>query len=79
MNEKKAIDDQELDKAAGGTGGDGFEQAWAAYAATHCRDCGVLGDVSGGRGMVCQGEKQLAAAAWAAGQPIRCRAYIAPC
>ena len=31
MNENRSISEQELDKITGGIGGDGFEQAWAAY------------------------------------------------
>ena len=75
MSEQKKLNETELEKVTGGTADGGFEQAWAEYASTHCSNCGVLGD----RGMVCQDEKQLSAAAWAAGQPIRCRAYISPC
>ena len=74
MNEDKLINEQELDKVAGGIGGDGFEEAWAAYASSHCDRCG-----RGKSTEVCESTKISAAADWAAGQPIRCRGFIDPC
>lgn len=75
MNEEKAISEQELDKVSGGAGFDSFEAAWAAYTSTHCGKCAVQGV----RDPVCEYGRNLAAASWAQGQSVKCRAYIDPC
>ena len=81
MSEEKIINEQDLEKVAGGAGGADFEQAWAAYASTHCERCAQVkykfpDDDNMG---LCDYGKMRAAEAWAAGQAIQCQAYIAPC
>ena len=73
MNENRSISEQELDKITGGIGGDGFEQAWAAYTG-HCARANYTCD-----GAVCEAAKLSAAADWAAGQTVRCEGFIDPC
>ena len=82
MSEEKIISEKDLEKVAGGAGGADFEQAWAAYASTHCGDrCGQLRYAfpdDQNRGL-CDYGKMRAAEAWAAGQAIQFQAHIDPC
>lgn len=86
MNKEKTVSEQELDKVAGGTGGNdnGFEAAWAEYTRTHCDRCAQDRghkeyEHSGPTNMVCDGGKLSAAAEWPATGSVRCPAFIDPC
>lgn len=77
MNEEKILSEQELDQVSGGTGGsdNGFEAAWAEYAAKHCGgNCATNEIIS-----ICPAEKAKAAEDWAAGRPIKCAGYMSVC
>ncbi len=75
MDEEKTVSGQELDKAAGGAGGNdgGFEAAWEEYAINHCCHCAMP------ESSVCGCELRKARAAWAEGKPIECTAYMGMC
>ena len=76
MNEQKDLNEQELEKVTGGTGDNGFESAWAAYVSANCGDC--IFQVTE-RDTFCESEKLHASQAYAAGQPIACKArMVAP-
>lgn len=78
MNEERTINEQDLDKVTGGTGGgdNGFEAAWAEYAKTHCGyNCGVMGI----REMMCEYGKMRAAEEWTPGGPVKCPAFFGVC
>ena len=72
MSEQKRLNENDLEKVAGGTGDSGFERAWAAYTSTHCGGCMW---VSVGRETRCTSERVYAEQAYAAGLPVTCKAY----
>lgn len=73
MSEQAKLSEQELEKVTGGTAGDGFEAAWAAYVSANCGDCIF---VTTHKDTFCESEKLHAQQAYAAGQPIECKAHM---
>ena len=79
MNENKAINEQDLEKVSGGGCFDqennDFNEKWTAFVTTHCGVCDQQGGYSGSGTAKCDPGRELAKAAWAAGQEVKCPNY----
>ena len=73
MSEEKTINEQELEKVSGGINQDenDFNEKWSAFVTTHCGVC----DQHGNGTAKCDPGQELAHAAWAAGQEVKCPNY----
>lgn len=75
MDGKNAICEQELEKVSGGGSfgqdDNDFNEKWIAFVTTHCGVC----DQHGNGTAKCEPGQELAKAAWAAGQEVKCPYY----
>ena len=75
MSEEKTINEKELEKVSGGNCFDpkenDFDEKWNAFVTTRCGVC----DQHGNYTAKCDPGRELAHAAWAAGQEVKCPYY----
>ena len=76
MNEKHVLNEQQLETVTGGADSADFERVWTEFARTHCGRCMFQ---TNERDTFCVSARIDAAASYAAGGAVECRAFAEPC